>query len=114
MLDPDGEILFPGHSRWPEFIARLSDKVGDGCSRSLSYSVIILYDMGGFDVAHTIEHFRNCSMPCDCKVLLRDACRVVFSPPPRRAAWIRERPDLKAGPLFTWRCRVRRGASTVL
>jgi hypothetical protein len=85
MLDPAGKILFPGHSRWPEFITRLSNKVGDGCTGNLSYSVITLYAMDGLDGPRTIEHFRNnCATYCDCEVLLRDACGAVFSPPQPR------------------------------
>jgi hypothetical protein len=81
--------LVLGHQRWPEFIARLSDTVGDGCSGSgsLSQSATILCAMGAdIDAAGTIEHFRRCNLfHCDCEVLLFDACRAVF-PPPSEAA----------------------------
>ena len=86
------EILTIEHPRWHEFVEDLYALIGEGCTGSRAATIKVLNEMGGFDVAATLEHLRkHGGCCCDCEVLMNvDRPKEgLFDPTYRagRAAW---------------------------
>jgi hypothetical protein len=53
------ETLTINHPRWREFTEDLYALIGEGCTNSHAGTIKILEEMGGFDVAATLEYLRQ-------------------------------------------------------
>jgi hypothetical protein len=77
------EILTPKSSRWNLFVALLGSTLTDGLPRGTwrcgndgngssqhRYAEAVLTELGGIDIAGTLEFFRQQGGGCDCEILL--------------------------------------------
>jgi hypothetical protein len=81
-MDETLAILTPAHPRWKDFLWRLAGPEGcdfreddDGnyeweCDGTAERAKVILQDMGGFDVAGTLDWFASVGGGCDCEIFL--------------------------------------------
>jgi hypothetical protein len=63
------EVLDPHHPRFREFMLRLWNQIGDGCTGATDASIRVMTEMGGVDIVNTLRQFGLRNADCDCRIL---------------------------------------------